>query len=127
MSYTVKILPSDVGPKKPLSCDYCNCDETCVSFNLLGQPLELWKVAAGLYAAGMYRVACKHKTTGVLRDVGGLVDVGEEVLNYIPGNVVSINTVEEDPKIKKFVVPALAVGSLLIAGFIVYTLFFRKK
>ena len=124
---TLKILPSDVGPKKPQNCNYCNCDEVCVAYDLLGRQLELWKVAAGIYAAGMYRIACKHKTTGVLRDVGGVIDVGDQVIDFIPGNVIKVTDVEKDLPFKKYIVPALAFGTIAVFGLIIYALFFKRK
>lgn len=111
---------------KPYACNLCNCDENCRAFNLLGQPLDIFDVAAGIYAAGMYRLVCKHKTTGIMRDVGGVIDVGDQVLNFIPGNVIVDSTVSRDPKIKRVLFVGLIVGSIVVGAFIFYKLFFRK-
>jgi hypothetical protein len=119
-------LPNEVGPKLPLSCSYCKCDETCVGFNLLGQQLELWKIAAGLYSAGMYRIACRNNETEEIRDVGGLVDVGDNVLNFIPGNVISLNENEVDKTFKKYILPGLGIGIIIMSLLIIVSVVFKK-
>lgn len=106
-------------PVLPFNCNMCHADETCVGFNMLGQgPFDVVNIQAGMLAAGMYRLACKNRSTGALRDVGGVIDVGDNVLNFIPGYVIDSRIVDdsvyEDPFWKKLVAPVLFISSAIV-------------